>query len=147
LYFTHSNIQDLALNQKFDVVISLFHVMSYQNTNQDLIKALQVAKSHLIDGGIFIFDFWYGPAVLTDLPTTRVKRLQNDSIKVIRLAEPILYPEESVVNVYYDIFINNQNTKESLEKKELHKMRYFFDTELDLICDLIGLKVLKNLNG
>lgn len=143
LYFTHSNIQDLALNQKFDVVISLFHVMSYQNTNQDLIKALQVAKSHLIDGGIFIFDFWYGPAVLTDLPTTRVKRLQNDSIKVIRLAEPILYPEESVVNVYYDIFINNQNTKESLEKKELHKMRYFFDTELDLICDLIGLKVLK----
>ena len=42
LTFTHSNIQDLNLNKEFDVVVSLFHVMSYQNSNNELIKAFDV---------------------------------------------------------------------------------------------------------
>ena len=141
LTFSYSNIQDLNLNQKFDTVISLFHVMSYQNSNQDLLKAFQVAKEHLVDGGVFIFDFWYGPAVLTDLPTTRIKRLENNLIKVIRLAEPTLYPQQNLVDVHYDIFIQNKNNEEIIEKKEVHKMRYFFDTELDLICEQVGFEV------
>ncbi|MCK9224198.1 MAG: methyltransferase domain-containing protein [Candidatus Muirbacterium halophilum] len=143
LSFSHSNIQELSLNKKFDIVVSLFHVMSYQNSNDELIKAFEVAKSHLDDDGIFVFDFWYGPAVLTDLPTTRVKRLENDSIKVTRLAEPFLHARENIVDVNYDIFIEDKKTKEIVEKKELHKMRYFFDTELELICKQAGLKVEK----
>lgn len=142
LSFGHSNLQNLALNQKFDVIISLFHVMSYQNSNQELVKAFQVAKKHLTNDGIFIFDFWYGPAVLTDLPTTRIKRLENDLIKVTRVAEPILHPQQNLVDVHYDVFIQNRSNEEIIEKKELHKMRYFFDTELDLICEHVGFVVL-----
>ena len=55
LSFSHSNIQNLSLNKKFDVVVSLFHVMSYQNSNSELFKAFEVAKKHLKDDGIFIF--------------------------------------------------------------------------------------------
>ena len=40
LSFSHSNIQELDL-KKFDVVVSLFHVMSYQNSNEELIKHLK----------------------------------------------------------------------------------------------------------
>jgi SAM-dependent methyltransferase len=141
LSFSHSNIQELNLDKKFDAVVSLFHVMSYQNSNDELIKAFKVAIDHLKDGGIFIFDFWYGPAVLTDLPVTRIKRLVNEKIKVTRLAEPVIHPEENIVDVNFDIFIENLDSKEILEKKELHKMRYFFDTELDLICKQVGFKV------
>ncbi len=142
LNFSHSNIQELNLNKKFDVVISLFHVMSYQNSNDKLIKAFEVAKKHLADDGIFIFDFWYGPAVLTDLPITRVKRLENENIKVTRLAEPVLHARENIVDVNYDVFIENKISKEVIEKKELHKMRYFFDTELEIVCQLVGFEVL-----
>lgn len=142
LCFGQSNIQDLVLHQKFDVVISLFHVMSYQNSNQELINAFRVAKNHLTDDGVFIFDFWYGPAVLTDLPTTRVKRLENSLIKVTRLAEPILHPQQNIVDVHYDVFIENNHNREVVEKKELHKMRYYFDTELELICEHVGFEVL-----
>jgi SAM-dependent methyltransferase len=142
LSFSHSNIQNLALNQKFDVVMSLFHVMSYQNSNQELVKAFQVAKDHLVGDGVFIFDFWYGPAVLTDLPTTRVKRLENEWIKVTRLAEPVIHAQENIVDVQYNIFIKNKETQSVVEKNELHSMRYFFDTELELICDKVGFEVL-----
>lgn len=145
LTFSHSNISELNLNKKFDVIVSLFHVMSYQNSNEELIKAFEVAKNHLNDDGIFIFDFWYGPAVLTDLPTTRVKRLENDSIKVTRVAEPFLHAQESIVDVNYDIFIEEKQTKEVSEKKELHKMRYLFDGELEMICEQVGFKVEKKI--
>ncbi|MFA7083359.1 MAG: class I SAM-dependent methyltransferase [Arcobacteraceae bacterium] len=141
LQFTHSNIQELNLNQQFDVVVSLFHVMSYQNSNEELIQAFEVAKKHLKQGGIFIFDFWYGPAVLTDLPVTRVKRLENEYIKVTRIAEPTLETQTNIVNVNYDVFIEDQNTNQIIQKKELHPMRYFFDTELELICQKVGFQI------
>lgn len=141
LRFSHSNIQELNLSDKFDVVVSLFHVMSYQNSNDEVIKAFEASKRHLDKGGIFIFDFWYGPAVLTDLPTIRIKRLENESIKVTRIAEPVLYARENIVEVNYDIFLENKHTKNISEIKEIHKMRYFFDTELELICKNLGFQV------
>ena len=141
LSFSHSNISELNLDKKFDAVVSLFHVMSYQNSNNELIKAFEVARDHLKDGGIFIFDFWYGPAVLTDLPVTRVKRLVNEKIKVTRLAESVIHSEENIVDVNFDIFIEDLDSKEIIEKEELHKMRYFFDTELDLICKQVGFEI------
>ena len=138
LSFSHSKIQELDLNKKFDVVVSLFHVMSYQNSNNELIKAFEVAKNHLKKDGIFIFDFWYGPAVLTDLPVKRIKRFENEKIKVTRIAEPVLHPDENVVDVNYDVFIKDIDSKKIIEKEELHKVRYFFDTELDMICKQVG---------
>lgn len=143
LEFSYSNIQELNLNKQFDVVVSLFHVMSYQNSNEELIKAFEVAKNHLSDGGIFVFDFWYGPAVLTDLPTTRVKRLENESIKVTRIAQPVIHAQENIVDVNYDVFIEDKQTKEIIEKKELHKMRYMFDKELELVCQKAGFSIKK----
>lgn len=141
LSFSHSKIQELDLNKKFDVIISLFHVMSYQSSNEELIKAFKVSKKHLVNGGLFIFDFWYGPAVLTDPPVVRIKRLENEKIKITRVAEPILYPQSNIVDVNYDIFIKNKEENKIIEVKELHKMRYFFDTELELICHMVGLEI------
>ena len=138
LFFSRSNIQELKLNKKFDVVVSLFHVMSYQNSNDQLIKAFEVAKNHLKNNGIFIFDFWYGPAVLNDPPVKRVKKLVNEKIKVTRFAEPTVYSDKNLVDVHYDVFIEDINSKEIIEKKETHKMRYFFDAELDMICKQVG---------
>ncbi len=138
LQFTHSNIQELNFNQQFDVIVSLFHVMSYQNCNEELKKTFEVVKQHLKTNGIFIFDFWYGPAVLTDLPSTRIKRLENDKIKVTRIAEPTLFAQKNIVNVNYDVFIEDKKSNQIIQKNELHPMRYFFDTELQLICEQMG---------
>ena len=141
LSFSRSNIHKLDLGNKFDVVMSLFHVMSYQNSNKELVSAFNIAKKHLNTNGIFIFDFWYGPAVLTNLPTTRVKRFENSNFKITRLAEPHLIPTKNITEVSYDLFIENKNSNEFLKKKETHKMRYFFDTELELIVDKIGFEI------
>lgn len=140
LSFGYSKIQNLNLNKKFDVVVSLFHVMSYQISNDDVIKTFEVAKNHLNKDGLFIFDFWYGPAVLTDLPSVRVKRFENEKIKITRIPEPILYPQQNMVEINYDLFIELK-FKNLIEEKENHKMRYFFDPELELICKMVGFNI------
>ena len=141
LSFSHSKIQELNLNKKFDTVVSLFHVMSYQNNNKDLIKAFEVAKEHLKPGGIFVFDFWYGPAVLKVPPSIRIKRLLNEKIKVTRIAEPTTNVETNTVDVNYDMFIEEIDSKKIIERKEIHNMRYFFDDELYMICKKIGFDI------
>ncbi|MGO8176209.1 SAM-dependent methyltransferase, partial [Rhizobium ruizarguesonis] len=65
---------------------------------------METVSNHLEDGGIFIFDFWYGPAVLWQRPSTRVKRLENDEISVVRVAESVVHDAENIVDVNYTIF-------------------------------------------
>jgi len=141
LTFSHSDITQLNINKKFDSIVSLFHVMSYQNTNTALDKVFTGVKDHLNRDGLFIFDFWYGPAVLTDLPKTTIKRLEDENIKVTRIAESKLHPQLNTVDVNFDVFIENKKNNNSVEKKELHTMRYFFDTELEMLCDKYGFNI------
>jgi SAM-dependent methyltransferase len=133
LQFTQGDICKVRLNQKFDVVISLFHVISYQTTNADLQAAFATAKAHLKPNGIFIFDVWYGPAVLTTPPTVRVKRLEDEIIQITRIAEPVIYPNENLVDVNYNIFIKDKENNTITELQETHKMRYLFKPEIEIL--------------
>ena len=112
------------------MVISLFHVVSYQTTNEDLEEMFATASNHLREGGIFIFDFWYGPAVLSDRPVVRVKRMSNELINVLRIAEPVMDPNENIVEVNYTMIVTDQNESKIAEIEEKHNMRYLFFPEL-----------------
>ncbi len=142
LKFTQGDIRDFKLSQTFDVVLSLFHVISYQTTNEDLQAAFANIKEHLKPGGILIFDIWYGPAVLSDRPTVRVKRLSDEAIEVTRIAEPVMYPNENLVDVNYQVFIKDQSSSAVAELRETHRMRYLFKPEITLFLAESGLKIL-----
>lgn len=144
LEFSQGDIRNIRINKQFDAVISLFHVISYQTTNEDLQAALATAKIHLKPSGIFIFDCWYGPAVLSDRPSVRVKRLEDEQISVIRIAESLMYPNENLVDVNYQVFIKQKNTGIVEEIQETHKMRYLFKPELNLLFFQSGFKYIEN---
>jgi SAM-dependent methyltransferase len=124
-----------------DAVISLFHVMSYQTANADLEAAMATAAAHLRPGGVFLFDFWYGPAVLSDPPVVRVKRLEDEAISVIRLAEPELQPNRNQVIVNYQVLIKDKSTGLNQEVRESHCMRYLFLPELEYLLEHQGLRM------
>ena len=133
LKFSQGDIRQVRLNQIFDVVISLFHVISYQTTNDDLLAAFETVKQHLKPGGIFIFDVWYGPAVLTERPTVRIKRLEDEEILITRIAEPVMHPNENLVDVNYQVFIKDKSSDAVEELQETHRMRYLFKPEVQLL--------------
>lgn len=128
--FSQGDIRDVRLNTTFDAVLSLFHVISYQPTNADLKAALTTARTHVQEGGVFIFDCWYGPAVLTDRPVTRVKNMENTLIKVTRIAQPMIHPNDNLVDVQYHVFITDKASGSVEEITETHRMRYLFKPEI-----------------
>ncbi|MBF2067322.1 MAG: class I SAM-dependent methyltransferase [Calothrix sp. C42_A2020_038] len=139
LKFSHGDIRQVRLNQTFDVILSLFHVISYQTTNEDLLAAFATVKEHLNPGGIFIFDIWYGPTVLTEHPTTRVKRIEDENIQVTRIAEPVIHSNENLVDVNYQVFIKDKTSGTVEELQETHRMRYLFQPEIEFLCSANGL--------
>jgi SAM-dependent methyltransferase len=133
LSFAQGDARSVRTGAMYDAVISLFHVMSYQTSNADLQAAFATAAAHLRPGGLFAFDFWYGPAVLAQRPQAREKRLADDRIEVIRTAEPVLHENEDLVDVNYTVVIRDKKAGGTERIRETHRMRYLFLPELALL--------------
>lgn len=141
LDFSLGNIQEIRLDRTFDAVISLFHVVSYQTTNAALRATFATVKAHLKPGGIFVFDVWYGPAVLSNPPAVRVKRLEDQNILVTRIAEPEMSPNLNEVEVNYQVFIQEKTSGTVSELTEAHRMRYLFAPEVEQLLEDSQLKL------
>jgi SAM-dependent methyltransferase len=139
--FLQGDVRTVRTGQKFEVVVSLFHVMSYQTSNDDLKAALRTIREHLLPGGVVVFDCWYGPAVLTERATARSKHLENEQISVIRDATPVLHPNRNCVDVNYRVQITDKQSGTVQELRETHTMRYLFSPEVELLLEASGLEL------
>lgn len=139
--FEVGDVRTVRLADKFDAVVSLFHVMSYQCSNSDLDRSFESAAAHLRRGGAFVCDFWYGPGVLTDRPAVRVKEMSDDVCSVLRIAEPRFLPNENCVDVQYRIMVTDRATGNQHRIEETHRMRYLFFPELLRLAADHGLRI------
>jgi len=142
LSFFHGDFRSLSLNKSFDAVISLFHVVSYQNSNHEVLQAFATARKHLLPGGIFVFDFWYGPGVLTDPPVVRVREYAGRGFSFTRTSRPTMHSSENKVDVEFvlDILHDDGSRKQI---REHHPMRYFFLPELKFYLEKSGFSFLE----
>jgi SAM-dependent methyltransferase len=138
LEFELGDVRSYRAGKTFDAVVSLFHIASYQTGNDDFNAYLETAWRHLKPGGIFVFDFWYGPAVLSLKPELRVKRVENEKLKVIRIAEPVWHENSNVIDVNYEIIIFGKQDSSYSVLKEIHPMRFYFLPELELALKGVG---------
>jgi SAM-dependent methyltransferase len=143
LSFVKGDIRNIELNKTFDAVVSLFHVISYQTTNDDLRNTFETAYKHLNSEGIFIFDCWYGPGVLSDKPTVRVKKFEDKSTEVLRVAKPKMYPNENLVDVNYEIVVKDKQKGSCEVLNETHTMRYLFKPEIEVFMKNTGFKLVR----
>jgi SAM-dependent methyltransferase len=141
LNFRVGDVMSYRSRDKFDVVISLFNVVGYLTRNEALQKMFAVVKSHLRKGGVFLFDVWYGPAVLSKKPVVRVKRIKDRQQTITRTAVPHLDVNNNTVQVDYTIRCR-QNSEVSATS-ESHLVRYFFLPELELILAAAGLDLIR----
>jgi SAM-dependent methyltransferase len=124
------DIRSARLERQFGAVVALFHVMSYQVLDSDVSAVLDTAVCHLAPGGLFLFDVWHGPAVLSQRPSVREKIAINGSLRVIRKATPELRVHDKVVVVNYDFTCVDSESGHQLNFSEQHPMRYFFPDEI-----------------
>jgi len=136
--FIKCDITNINLKKKFDAVIAMFAVMGYQTTNSALSKACQVARKHLNTGGIFIFDCWYGPAVLVEKPGIRIKEVNKDEKnRIIRFTEPVLDILNHTVEIKFKLLRIHKGHLIN-ETNESHFMRFLFPQEIRYFLEIAG---------
>jgi len=135
------DVRSARVSRRFDAVASLFHVVSYQTTNADVLATFKTASEHLDAGGIFFFDVWHGPSVVAQKPELRVKRMEDSKVKIIRIAEPVWNSEVNRITVAYTILATDKATGNVTEFTEDHPMRYYFPLEIDLLSQASGFKI------
>ncbi|WP_281637399.1 class I SAM-dependent DNA methyltransferase [Flavobacterium marginilacus] len=137
------DISSYEVSSQFDAAISLFHVISYLTENEALINCFKTTNKQLNIGGIFIFDIWYSPAVYHLKPETRIKRLEDDEIEVVRLTESEMESDKNVVAVNFEVIIKDKITQVAETIKEEHLMRHFSIPEIKMLAVLTGFEVLQ----
>ena len=120
-----ADVRTFTPKKQYDLVYSLFHVINYMTSDDDLRAFFGSAAKALRKDGLLIFDFWYGPGVEADSPMERKKVVNWNGETLSRTAKPRLIPEKNLVMVEYQI----ETAKEVFS--ELHTMRYLFEADIE----------------
>ena len=138
-----SKIGDFATESKFDLVYSLFHVMSYQTTESDLDRSLATIRNSLSDNGLAVFDFWHRAAWDQDPPVTRMTMRKNSLVEVKRVSSPTVDRVSGLVTIDMDIFVHQTKMDDHAYEhfSERHEMRAYTLQELAYAARLQGLEI------
>jgi predicted TPR repeat methyltransferase len=137
------DISRTQVPRKFGSVISLFHVMSYLSNRNSQVQVFKNANNHLEMGGHFIFDVWFTPAVKKQVPELRIKRMADETIDVVRIAEPTMFDEHKNVEVNYTIFIREKLDAYFEMISESHLMHHFDESEISSLASEAGFETVK----
>lgn len=138
--FVHGDVRTLRLDRVFDAAIMMFAVLGYQHGNDDLLATLASVRRHLPPAGLFLFDVWYGPAVLSQRPGERVRTITRGDERVLRTTRPDLDIRAQICRVHFRV-LRIVGDRVAGEAWEVHAMRFFFDRELELAVAAAGFRL------
>lgn len=141
--FQIGDVRCFSLGRKFDACVAMFAVIGYMVENSDVMSALCNIRAHLKHGGLFVFDVWNGLAVMRTLPETRVKEVEDDDCKVVRVAHSILKSFNHLCIVNYTYSVLDKKTQALKEFAESHHVRFYFPQEISFFLEKAGFEVLK----
>jgi SAM-dependent methyltransferase len=133
------------VGREFDAVLALFHVLSYQRSLADVRAFFHNAARHLRPGGLFGFDVWFTPAVHSLKPESRVLTRENSDYRVVREATPVEDVLQSLVDVKYRYSVTDKKTNKTSHFEEIHPMRHFTKTEIELFGEEAGFDIVDSL--
>lgn len=140
LELIEGDVRELDLSRTFDAAISMFAVLGYQTSNEDVARMLMGVRKHLVTGGLFIFDAWFGPAVLMQGPTARFATFDLDGSTYLRASSGVLDLDAQCCIVSISTW-QLDGDRLAGETHEEHPVRYFFPQELRLFLGHAGFEL------
>lgn len=135
------DIRSLDLQRRFDLVVMMFGVLGYQEQDADLRSAVRTARSHLQPGGLLLVEAWFGPAVLRQRPSSRVKTVPIPGGQVRRSASAQLDEPRHLCTVRFHV--QRAYEAEQVETEEVHRIRYFFPEEIEAFLQSSGFSLVR----
>jgi SAM-dependent methyltransferase len=139
--FVRGDVRDVDLGHEYDAALMMFNVLGYMWNNNDLLAALRRTRRHLHKNGLFAFDIWYGPAVMTDPPRGVIKEWSTANGSLIRYSSGCLRAREQLCDIKIRL-LRIDDGRVAADCEELHKVRYFFPLELDIALRATGFRLL-----
>ncbi len=139
--FTAQNFLTFNATKTYDAVVSLFDVVSYITATRDVNLFFRKAASLIPNGGVFMFDCWYGPGVFLSKPKITRQRYKNDTLEVFRKKTPVLTHEANTVSVYHELSVRKKG-EDPIMIRETHVMRYYFYPELEELAANAGFRII-----
>jgi SAM-dependent methyltransferase len=140
--FINSDIIDFKPKQKFDLVLMLFHVLSYV-TDLDLVdKCFKVLHNSVSENGKIVIDFWCRAAWDEDPPVVRETIKELNGVFVKRLSTPTIDFLNGVVKINMDISIEKNGVIIG-NITENHTLRAFTISEIEILASANNLKIIE----
>lgn len=133
----NADMRTFDLDSRFDACICIFGGIGYLGDIHELVSTLRCVRKHLEFGGLFIFDYWNGLAVLRERPEVTVRTVGAGDLKVLRIARPKLNPVNQTCEVNYACLVR-QGDRCIEEFEETHSIRFYFPGEIRLALSTAG---------
>lgn len=132
--FVRGDIRNYELHKTFPLIVSLFHVFSYLNSDTDVRDFFARASGHLEKNGLLVFDFWNGDGVMADPPGNRIKDMESDRFVLKRKTTATHLKEMNMVEVTFGFEVKDKESSMEHRFSELHRMRYFFKQDIERLA-------------
>jgi SAM-dependent methyltransferase len=130
----------------FDVIFCLFDSIGYVATNENILQVLKGVHHHLVDAGVFIFEFWHAGAMLRSYDPLRIRRWKTAQGEIERISETSVDYKEQLCHVSYTINeLNSDGTYSQLSETQIN--RFFLVQEMDLFLKQTSFLPLKWFSG
>lgn len=139
------DIADVEGGRRFDAALAFFHVVSYLTEDEQLAATFANVRRQLKAGGRFLFDYWYGPAVLAQRPERRVRTFEDQHRVVERTMQPTWQAERCCVAIDMALDIRDKASGTSGHIEERHTLRYFEVAELEQLLTATGFVLRRSL--
>lgn len=121
----------------FDLVYSLFDVLSYQTTAADAREFMRRLSGWTVPGGIVVVDCWHLAGVLGNRPERREARFTDAAgSSLTRSVTPKFDPLTGISTLDYSL-----SQEHAQVARETHRLRAFTALELELLANCAGLVV------
>ena len=147
IVFAAGDMQQLPLAEKqFDAALCLFDSIGYLKTDKALRAALAAIWNHLRPNGLFIFEFWHAPAMLSHYSPVRVRRWKTSPSEIVRISETTLDRRNRLANVDYTVYeLKDDGTYSTV--RETHGNRFFSVDEMQALLSDTNFEPMKFFAG
>jgi SAM-dependent methyltransferase len=136
--FTHADMTDFDLGERYDAILCLFSSIGYARTLEGVERALSRFRTHLSPGGVVAVEPWFEPAEWRP-GSVYLHVAESDGVKVSRMSHSTVRDRVSVLDFHY--LVGRETGIQHL--RETHELGLFTREEMEACFARAGLRVVE----
>ncbi len=140
--FIHCPMEQFQVKEPYDAAVCLFAAFDYLTGIKQVRSFIANLRRLVRPGGLFIMDFWNENQFKEHFETWRVKELQADGRKLIRISQSTHLPRRHALSMRIRCLVH-EGAQVLADFSEIHTLRYWRKDDLRREFESQGIRVLQ----